>query len=88
MQQAESNCSLIKVDLSFAYLQVLMQGMPRHPENNLKHPPMDLIHRAKIFAPFDALEGYSEKIHEKDCGFHESFPEREEENICEFWDNP
>ena len=88
MQQAESNCSLIKVSLSFPYLQVLMQGMPRHPETNLKHPPMNLVHRAKIFAPFDALEGYSEKIHEKDRGVHESLPEREEENICEFWDNP
>ncbi len=66
MKQAESNCSLRKVDLSFPYLQVLMQGKPQHGEYDLKHPPMNLVHRAKIFAPFDALQGYSERIRKAD----------------------
>ena len=88
MRQAESNCSLKKVDLSFPYLQVLMQGKPVHGEDCLKHPPMDRVHRAKIFAPFDALDGYSAKIRETDRSFHEPAPEKTEENICEFWDNP
>ncbi len=88
MQQAESNCNLMKVDLSFPYLRVLLQGMPGYSDNPLKYPPMDRVHRAKIFAPFAALEGYSEKIHEKDRSLQESPPERKEENICEFWDNP
>ena len=88
MRQAVSNCSLIKVDLSFPYLQVLMQGKPRHSEFDLKHPHMDRVHRAKIFAPFAALNGYSEKIEEKDRSFYETPPESTEENICEFWTSP
>ncbi len=84
MRQAESNCSLRKVDLSFPYLQVLMQGKPQHGEDYLKHPPMDLIHRAKIFAPFDALQGYSEKIRKADRSFDEPVRERMESNICTF----
>ena len=47
MRQAEPNCSLIKVDLSFPHLQVFMQGRPRHDKDSLKHPPMDLVHRAR-----------------------------------------
>ncbi len=82
MRQAVSNCSLIKVDLSFTYLQVLMQGKPQHGEDYLKHPPMNLIHRAKIFSPFDALQGYSEKIRKTDRSFDEPARERMESNIC------
>ena len=88
MQQAESNCNLVKVDLSFPYIRVLVHGMPKRSEYDLKHPTMDRVHRSKIFAPFDALEGYSEKINEKDRVFLELPPEKEEENICEFWDVP
>lgn len=88
MRQAVSNCSLIKVDLSFPYLQVLMQGMPRHSEFDLKHPPMDLIHRAKIFAPFDALQGYSEKIRKADRSFDEPVRDKPEPNICSCPENP
>ena len=82
MRQAEPNCSLIKVDLSFPYLQVLMQGRPRHDKDSLKHPPMDLVHRAKIFAPFDALAGYSKKIEEADRSFDEPERDSPEPNIC------
>lgn len=88
MRQPEPNWNMRKIDLSFPYLQVLFQGKPEHKEEYPKHPPMDLVHRAKIFAPFDALDGYSAKIREKDRSFNEPDPEKTEENICEFWDNP
>ena len=65
MRKAGSNCDLRKVFPSFPYLRVLLQGRPSHGEDP-KHPPMDRGHRAKIFAPFDALDGFSSEIREKD----------------------
>ena len=50
---------------SFRYSAVLAKGKPVHEKGDdfyIKHPPMDLSKRAKIFAPFDALKGYSEAI--------------------------
>ena len=88
MRQAESNWDLTKVDLSFPYIRVLVQGRPIHKEEYPKHPPMDRVHRAKIFAPFDALDGYSEKIRKTDRSFLEPDPVKTEENLCEFWDEP
>ena len=87
MRKAKSNCTLQKVPLSFPYLRVLMQGRPEHREDP-KHPPMDRGHRAKIFAPFDALDGFSAEIKKKDRLFEEAAPEKTEENICIPWDNP
>ena len=43
---------------SFHYRSLFLQGRPRHEKYDefwRKHPPMDHVHRAKIFAPFDAL---------------------------------
>lgn len=71
MKSAESNCSLLKVSSDFPYLQTLLQGRPERREDDLKHPPMDRLHRAKIFAPFDALDGYSERIRRTDLCFAE-----------------
>ena len=53
----------------FKYMNVLRAGRPRHgrfDEFSLKHPKMDVGHRAKLFAPFDALRGFSEEVHAKD----------------------
>ena len=53
----------------FKYMNVLRAGRPRHgrfDEFSLKHPKMDVGHRAKIFAPFDALRGFSEAVNAKD----------------------
>lgn len=53
----------------FKYMNVLLAGRPRHgrfDEFSLKHPKMDVGHRAKIFAPFDALRGFSEAVNAKD----------------------
>ena len=50
---------------SFRYRKVLEKGKPVHNKDDdfyIKHPPMDLSRRAKIFSPFDALKGYDEAI--------------------------
>ena len=50
---------------SFRYRKVLEKGKPIHNKGDnfyIKHPPMDLSRRAKIFSPFDALKGYDEAI--------------------------
>ena len=89
MRKAKSNCTLQKVPLSFPYLRVLMQGRPEHREENPKHPPMDRGHRAKIFAPFDALDGFSAEIKKKDRLFEEAVPEKTEGgNIRGFREDP
>ena len=88
-KKAESNCTLRKVPISFPYLRVLMQGRPEHREENPKHPPMDRGHRAKIFAPFDALDGFSAEIKKKDRLFEEAVPEKTEGgNIRGFREDP
>ncbi len=49
----------------FRYQDVLDKGRPCHDPLDpfsLRHPPMLLSRRAKIFAPFDALKGYTEAI--------------------------
>ena len=52
---------------NFKYLNVYLQGKPQHEPFDsfrLKHPSMPLQKRAKIFAPFDALRGFSDAIRE------------------------
>ena len=49
----------------FKYREVFLKGKPKHgPADRflLRHPAMDVGHRAKIFSPFDALKGFSEAI--------------------------
>ena len=82
MRRAEPNWDLRRIDRSFPYLRILMRGQPERREDDPKHPPMDRGHRAKIFAPFDALEGFSEMVGQKDRLFEEAAPEKTEENIC------
>lgn len=53
----------------FPYQDVLDRGYPRHRWNDpfrLKHPSMDPSRRAKLFAPFDALKGFSEAVASKE----------------------
>ena len=58
----------------FRYADVYKRGKPYHGTPNrldtydifyLRHPPMETSKRAKIFAPFDALHGHSERIEAK-----------------------
>ena len=53
------------VPSSFRYRKVLEKGKPVHDKNDsfsIKHPPMDLSRRAKIFNPFDALKGFGDEL--------------------------
>ena len=56
----------------FAYREVFSRGRPRHRRYDsfwIRHPPMDPGHRAKIFAPFDALRGFDARIWSKEVLF-------------------
>lgn len=63
--------------LQFKYRDVLLKGRPRHEKWDsfwIKHPPMAPSHWAKIFAPFDALDGFDERIQAKE----ETYVQRKE----------
>ena len=60
--------------LDFKHAAVLRRGRPRHGSPGklatydlfyIKHPPMACSRRAKLFAPFDALAGFSQCIKAK-----------------------
>ena len=60
--------------LDFRHAAVLRRGRPRHGSPGklatydtfyIKHPPMECSRRAKLFAPFDALAGFSQCIKAK-----------------------
>lgn len=54
---------------SFRYRTVYEKGKPVHDPSDsfsIRHPPMELSRRAKIFAPFDALKGFREAIGSKE----------------------
>ena len=61
------------VSLQFPYLQALFQQRPRHrmDEFEFQHPPMERERRAKIFAPYDALDGYSASVKKKNIEYVE-----------------
>lgn len=49
----------------FRYEEVARKGRPVHARTDpfsLRHPPMPLSRRAKIFSPFDALRGFSDAV--------------------------
>ncbi len=53
---------VMKMPADFPYRDVFLQGRPQHKLDDsfrLRHPSMDRGKRAKIFAPFDALRGFS-----------------------------
>ncbi|MBQ8086257.1 MAG: hypothetical protein IJ232_09155 [Lachnospiraceae bacterium] len=53
----------------FKYIEVIKVGKPTHQKYDsfyLKHPPMKLSKRAKIFSPFDALKGFDEAVQSKE----------------------
>ena len=55
------------VPVDFPYLNALLLGRPRHTidDFSFRHPQMEQSKRAKIFSPFDALDGYGESIEGK-----------------------
>ena len=53
----------------FPYRKIMQMGRPKHDkysEFGLRHPSMPCSKRAKIFAPFDALAGFSDRIEKKE----------------------
>ena len=67
---------------SFSYRDVFFKGKPKHEKYDdfsIRHPRMDAGHRAKIFAPFDALKGFNEAVSAKDV-LYEDKKEPEEED--------
>ena len=63
---------VMPVPADFRYLNVFLKGKPQHDRFDafrVRHPMMDVGHRAKIFAPFDALKGFSEAIASKDVQY-------------------
>ena len=71
----------------FPYRALFLHGRPRHQKYDsffIKHPPMNIVHRAKIFAPFDALAGFGNCISSKQVEYSDrrylSEGEREELN--------
>ncbi len=50
----------------FRYKAIYDRGKPSLPK---KHPMMDTGHRAKIFAPFDALRGFNFAIMSKEVPY-------------------
>ena len=59
---------VMPIPADFRYLNVFLKGKPQHDRFDpfrVRHPRMDVGHRAKIFAPFDALKGFSEAIASK-----------------------
>lgn len=64
--------SKMPIPENFEYLDVYLKGPPVHEWNDafrMRHPAMDLRRRAKIFAPFDALEGFDDAIAEKEIQY-------------------
>ena len=61
----------LEIPIDFPYLSAIFQGPPKHIHDDfsLRHPKMELGRRAKIFAPFDALDGYSDAVRSKDVEY-------------------
>ena len=64
----------------FKYEDVCRKGKPVHEEGDsflIKHPPMELSKRAKIFNPFDALKGFNEEIRKTESDVAETYSDAE-----------
>ena len=58
----------------FRYKDLFYAGRPVHQKYDdfwCRHPNMDLSRRAKIFAPFDALKGFSDAVSSKRIQYEE-----------------
>ena len=64
MRKAEPNWDLRRIPATFPYIRLLMCGAP--PSGSSARPRMARESRAKLFAPFDALEGFSDRIRTRD----------------------
>ena len=55
------------IPANFPYMKAFRAGRPVHNHDDFskRHPRMDRGHRAKIFTPFDALDGFGGAIRKK-----------------------
>ena len=77
-----SSIGTMAMPADFRYKEVFLKGKPQHGRYDpfgIKHPQMNTGHRAKIFAPFDALKGFSDAVSSKDV-LYEGRKELEEED--------
>ena len=67
VQPSSVDIDNVSVPLAFPYIVAFLQGKPQHIDDDfsIKHPPMERGKRAKIFAPFDALDGYGDAVRSK-----------------------
>ena len=67
----------------FTHRNACLAGKPRHNKNDLffhLHPAMGLTQRAKIFAPFDALRGFSDEVASREVMYEKRhIPSEDEE---------
>ena len=64
----------VELPAGFKYTAAFLAGRPRHKKwdaFSLKHPNMERLHRAKLFSPFDALDGYGDSIGSKNVEYVE-----------------
>ena len=69
----------------FRHRDAFDRGRPEHDPYDpfsIRHPRMDVGHRAKIFAPFDALRGFGEAVASKDI-LYEDFAQPEQDDMDE-----
>lgn len=79
------NPDMINIPAEFKYKEVFLKGRPCHDRHSpfyAKHPPMPAGRWAKIFAPFDALKWFDERIAEKEIVYTEK-RQPEDAAICE-----
>ena len=72
------------IPAEFKYMDVFLKSRPRHQTMDpfwFRHPSMDVAKRAKIFAPFDALRGFSAAIIAKDALYEAKRELSEEDKI-------
>ena len=58
------------------YQKVYEKGKPVHQKFDsfsIKHPPMDISKRAKIFSPFDALKGFNEELAKTETEINDNY---------------
>ena len=70
--------------IGFKYTAAFLSGRPQHhrfDDFSRQHPKMDRRRRAKIFAPFDALDGYSDSIDSKNVEYVERVELEEADRI-------
>ncbi|MBQ6368045.1 MAG: hypothetical protein IJJ30_05895 [Erysipelotrichaceae bacterium] len=80
-----SAIGVMAMPADFRYREVFLKGKPRHDQYDpfrIRHPRMNRGHRAKIFAPFDALKGFNEAVSAKEV-LYESRIELSPEDAAE-----